>query len=70
MGCILDYEALAIRMNQSQTELEKSLVTEIIARKNDLKRMDSMEVYSNTRSHVETYEQKRFVFLNDWYIVY
>jgi len=70
MGCILEFEAHTLRLNQSSTELEASLITEIITKKNDLKRMDSMEIYSNTKSNVESDEEKRFVVLNNWYIVY
>jgi len=70
MGNILDLEAHIFRLNQCPTELETSLITEIIAKKNSLKRMDSMDVFSNTKSNVETLEEKQFIVLNDWYIAY
>lgn len=70
MGSILDLDAHIFRLNQSPTELEKSLITEIISKKNILKKMDKMEVYSNTKSGLETPEEKQFVVLDNWYIVY
>jgi len=70
MGSILDLEAHIFRLNQCPTELESSLITEIIAKKNSLKRMDNMEVFSNTKSDVETIEEKQFIVLEDWYFIY
>jgi len=70
MGSILDLDAHIFRLNQSPTELESSLITEIISKKNMLRRMDKMEIFSNTKSELETTEEKLFVVLDDWYIVY
>jgi len=69
MGSILDLESHVFRLNQCPTELESSLITEIIAKKNRLRRMDDMEVFSNTKSGVKTIEEKQFIVFEDWYIV-
>jgi len=50
--------------------MESSLIAEIIAKKNNLKRMDNMKTFSNTKSEVETIEEKQFIVFDDWYIVY
>jgi len=66
----LDLDAHIFRLNQSPTELESSLITEIISKKNMLKKMDQMKIFSNTKSELETTEEKLFVVLDDWYIFY
>ncbi|XP_022180429.1 scm-like with four MBT domains protein 1 [Myzus persicae] len=66
MGSIMDLETHVLRLNKCPTELESSIITEIIAKKNRLKIMDKMEVFSNTKSKVETIEEKLFVFKDDW----
>jgi len=70
MGSILDLDAHIFRLNQSPTELESSLITEIISKKNNLRRMDNMKMFINTKSTVETIEEKQFIVFDDWYIVY
>ncbi|XP_029342125.1 scm-like with four MBT domains protein 1 isoform X2 [Acyrthosiphon pisum] len=66
MGSILDLDAHMFRLNHSPTELESSLITEIISKKNILRRMDKMEIFSNTKSGLETPEEKLFVVLDNW----
>lgn len=70
MGCVLDLDAHIIRLNKFPTKQESSLITEIISRKNVLKMMDGMDAFSNTKSNVKTVEEKLFVVLNDWYILF
>ncbi|XP_060871947.1 scm-like with four MBT domains protein 1 isoform X2 [Metopolophium dirhodum] len=53
--------AHTIRLNQSNTELESLLIAKIITKKNILRRMDSMDIFSNTKSEVKTIEEKLFV---------
>jgi len=59
---IISLDAHIIRLNQSNAELESSLITKIISRKNDLRRMDNMPMFSNTKSQVETIEEKQLIF--------
>jgi len=70
MGSILNLDAHIFRLNQKPTELESSLISEIISKKNILRRMDKIEIFSNTKSELENNEEKLFVVLDDWYIVY
>jgi len=70
LGTITSLNAHVIRLNQGHTELESSLIAEIISKKNNLRRMDNMKMFSNTKSNVETTEEKQFIVFNDWYIVY
>ncbi|XP_022166251.1 uncharacterized protein LOC111030859 [Myzus persicae] len=53
MGSIMDLEEHVLRLNECPTELESSIITEIIAKKNKLKMMDNMQIFSNTKSEVE-----------------
>lgn len=70
MGMLIHLEAHIYRLNQSNTELETSLVTEIIARKNNLKIMDNMEIFSNTKAHSNGIDNDdEFIVFDDWYIV-
>ncbi|XP_022172526.1 scm-like with four MBT domains protein 1 isoform X2 [Myzus persicae] len=63
---IISLDAHIIQLNQSNTELESSVIAEIISRKNDLRRMDHMSIFSNTKSKVETTEEKQFIVLDNW----
>ncbi|XP_029341210.1 scm-like with four MBT domains protein 1 [Acyrthosiphon pisum] len=68
LGSILNLEVHLFQFNKSPTELETSLITEIISKKNILRRMDKMEIFSNTKSEklYETIEEKLFVVLDNW----
>jgi len=70
LGTIASLNAHVTRLNQSRTELESSLIAEIISKKNNLRRLDNMKMFSNTKSKVETIEEKQFIVFDDWYIVY
>jgi len=73
MGCIINFEAHLWRLNHSNTELESAIITEIQSKKNSLKAMDSLDIYSNTKPDLDTFEtieEKRFTVYDDWYIVY
>lgn len=70
MGMLVHLEAHIYRLNQSYTELETSLVTKIIAKKNNLKMMDNMNVFSNTKSHSNSInDDDEFRVFDNWYIV-
>jgi len=70
MGMLIHLEAHIYRLNRSYTELETSLVTEIIAKKNNLKMMDNMNIFSNTKSHSDSIDDDdEFIVFDDWYIV-
>jgi len=58
MGSIIELNAHIFGLNQSVIELESSLITEIISRKKYFRRMDNMEIFSNTKFVVETIEEK------------
>eukprot|EP00102_Acyrthosiphon_pisum_P026276 XP_016663486.1 PREDICTED: scm-like with four MBT domains protein 1 [Acyrthosiphon pisum] len=66
LGTITSLNAHVTRLNQSQTKLESSLIAEIISKKNSLRRMDNMKIFSNTKSKVETIEEKQFIIFDDW----
>lgn len=70
MTNIVNFEAHIMRLNQTFTELESAVITEIQSRKNDLRMMNDMEVYSNTKSELDTTDEDQFVVYNEWYFVY
>lgn len=71
MGMLIHLEAHVYRLNRSYTELETSIVTEIIAKKNNLKMMDNMNVFSITKCYSESIDNDddEFIVFDDWYIV-
>lgn len=67
MGVLIHLEAHIYRLNQSCTELETSLITEIIAKKNFLKTMNNMNIFSNTKSHSDSNDDDdEFIVFDDW----
>lgn len=69
MGCIVNYEAHIMRLKRSFTQLELAILSEIQSKKNHLRIMDEMNVFSNTNSELDIIEENEFIFIQDWYII-
>jgi len=64
---LAEINSLDTQLNHIITELETSIIAKMISRKNYLRRTDSMIISTNTKSEVETIEEKPFKVFGGWY---
>lgn len=66
MTCIVNYEAHILGLERSFTQLEMAILTECATKKNFLRTMDEIDIYSNTKSKMYKIGEDNFPFYFAW----
>lgn len=66
MGCIINYEATSIRLDQNLSPHELAVVAEIQKKKNTLRVMDEVDIFSNTKTEFTSANNENCLIFDNW----
>jgi hypothetical protein len=66
MGCIINYEAISVMLDQNLSPHESAVVVEIQKKKNTLRVMDEVNIFSNTKTELTSVNNENRLVFDNW----